>query len=130
MPNRYKDWLNQAEDDLEHARKSIVMKDFSWSCFASQQAAEKALKGLYLFLTGEGWGHAIGKLLEELPEDRINVTDDLLRKGRHLDKFYIPTRYPNGFDVGTSSEYYSEKEAKEAFEYAKDILSWVQGQIH
>lgn len=129
MPKRFSDWLAQAENDLEHAKKSLKMRDYNWSCFASQQSAEKAIKALYDFLGGEGWGHTIVKLLKELPADKVKVKKDLLRKAVYLDKLYILTRYPNGFEVGASKDYYTAKEAKEAIEYAKDILSFIKTQI-
>lgn len=129
MPKRYKDWISQAESDLEHARKSLKMQDYNWSCFASQQSAEKALRALYDFLGGEGWGHIIVKLLKELPPAKVSVKKELLEKAVYLDKLYIPTRYPNGFESGASCDYYTAKEAREAIEYAKAILSFVKTQI-
>jgi len=129
MPKRFKDWMIQAESDLEHARKSLDMQDYNLSCFASQQSAEKALKALYDFLGGEGWGHMIVKLVKELPDDKVPNKQELLEKAAHLDKLYIPTRYPNGFDSGAPVEYYTIKEAKEAIEYAGDILLFVRSQI-
>lgn len=130
MPKRFKDWIAQAENDLEHARKSLKMGDYSWSCFASQQSAEKALKALYDFLGGEGWGHVVVKLLKELPKDRVSVDVELLKKAVYLDKLYIPTRYPNGFESGAPSDYYTDKEAQEAIIHAEDILSFVKARIH
>lgn len=87
------------------------------------------MKALYDFLGGEGWGHVIVKLLKELPRERITAQEELLRKAVYLDKLYIPTRYPNGFDSGASSDYYTEKEAREAVGYAEDILSFVKANI-
>jgi len=130
MPKRFRDWLSQAENDLEHARKSLKMEDYSWSCFASQQAAEKAVKALYDFLGGDGWGHSIVKLLRELPPDKATVKKKLLEAAVHLDKLYIPTRYPNGFDAGAPQEYYTAKESEEAIKHARVILSFVKAQIH
>jgi HEPN domain-containing protein len=46
MGNRYLDWLRQADADLRHARHAAADVNFEWSCFAAQQAAEKALKAL------------------------------------------------------------------------------------
>jgi len=129
MPKRFKDWIAQAEDDLEHAKKSLKMQDYNWSCFASQQAAEKALKSLYDFLGGEGWGHTVVKLLKELPQDKVSVKKGLLEKAVYLDKLYILTRYPNGFDSGVPKDYFTQKEAKEAIGNAEDILSFVKTQI-
>ena len=130
MAKRFKDWIRQAESDLEHAGKSVKMRDFNWSCFASQQAAEKALKALYDYLGGEGWGHTIVKLLKDLPPEKVNVSEDLPGKAVYLDKLYILTRYPNGFDSGASVDFYTEREAEEAIKNAKDILSFVKAQIH
>lgn len=129
MPRRFKDWLMQAESDLKHARGSITIEDYNWACFAAQQASEKALKALYDFLGGEGWGHTITKLLKELPADKVKINQELLKKAVYLDKFYIPTRYPNGFESGASCDYYMDKEAEEAVKYAEDILSFVNAQI-
>ena len=47
MGNRYADWLRQAEADLRHARNSLEDGDYEWGCFASHQAAEKALKAVF-----------------------------------------------------------------------------------
>lgn len=129
MPKRFKDWLAQAEYDLEHARKSLTMQDYSWACFASQQSAEKAMKALYDFLGGDGWGHVIVKFLRELPPEKVAVDEALLKKAVYLDKLYIPTRYPNGFDSGVSADYYTAENAQEAIKYAGDILSFVKTQL-
>lgn len=130
MPMRFKDWLIQSESDLEHARKSLQMQDYNWSCFAAQQSAEKSVKALYDFLGGDGWGHSVVKLLKELPADKVIVETGLLEKAIYLDKLYIPTRYPNGFDSGAPMDYYTAKEAQEAIDYAKYILSFVKTNIY
>jgi HEPN domain-containing protein len=46
MANRSKDWIRQAQRDLTHARNALEDGDFEWSCFACQQAAEKAVKAV------------------------------------------------------------------------------------
>ena len=71
----------------------------------------------------------IVKLLKELPQDKVPVKEEFFEKAVHLDKLYILTRYPNGFDSGAPVEYYTAKEAKEAIEDAKDILSFVKTHI-
>jgi HEPN domain-containing protein len=45
MANRVNDRLSQAEGDLKHAANARKDGDYDWSCFAAQQAAEKALSG-------------------------------------------------------------------------------------
>jgi HEPN domain-containing protein len=126
MSKRTKDWLKQAGRDLRHARNSLKLKDYEWTCFAAQQSAEKAVKALYDFLGGEGWGHSVTKLLKELP---LKLNRELIKKGAYLDKMYIPARYPNGFVSGAPMDYFTDKEAKEAISYAKDILSFIKTKI-
>jgi len=65
---RTKDWMDQAEGDLEHIRSDLEQGFNEWVCFAAQQIAVKAVKALHLFWRQEAWGHVISKLLWELPK--------------------------------------------------------------
>ena len=123
MPNRSKDWLAQAERDLNHAISACDIQYFEWSCFSSQQAAEKAVKAVFLRLHGEGWGHSVLGLLKALGE-QTEIPPDLLDTAKALDKHYIPTRYPNGFDAGMPGDYYTKKDADEAIENARKIVEF------
>ncbi len=96
MPNRSKDWMRQAERDLEQARDSRSAGRHEWACFAAQQAAEKAVKSLHLFLGQEAWGHVVRKLLEELPK-AIVIPEILLDKARVIDAFYLWPQNSVGF---------------------------------
>ena len=93
MSDRSKDWLVQAERDLEQAKSSQAEGRHEWACFAAQQSAEKAVKALHLSLGQEAWGHVVAKLLKELP---IDFSENLVDKAKVLDNFYVPTRYANG----------------------------------
>jgi HEPN domain-containing protein len=64
MPERSQDWLRQAEADLRHARNSRDLHDYDWACFASHQAAEKAIKAVYQHLHMEAWGHVLTDLFK------------------------------------------------------------------
>ena len=123
MGNRAPDRLNQAEGDLRHAVNARKDGDYDWSCFAAQQAAEKAVKGLILSKGGEGWGHSVTRLLKDLAELE-EIPDALLKAAMRLDKHYIPTRYPNGFDVGAPREYYTDEDAQKAIEDAERIYGF------
>lgn len=35
MGKRFEDWLKQAGKDLLHAKKSLEMQDYEWSCFSA-----------------------------------------------------------------------------------------------
>jgi len=126
MPNRWRDWLAQAKRDLNHAVHACKDKDFEWSCFSAQQGAEKAVKAVFLYLHGESWGHSVFALLKALG-DKIEVTERLIEAGKTLDKHYIPTRYPNGFDSGMPGDYYTKKDAQEAIKNAREIIEFCEG---
>jgi len=126
MPERWRDWLAQAKRDLNHAANARKDKDFEWSCFSAQQAAEKAVKAVFLYLHGEGWGHSVYGLLKAL-SDKVKVPRKLLEAAKILDKHYIPTRYPNGFERGIPADYYTKAEAQEAIKNAREIIKFCQG---
>ncbi len=96
MPERSADWMKQAKRDLEAARRMAEEAFFEWSCFAAQRAAEKAVKAVFQKFGGLARGHLVFRLLWAL-KTKVNVDEELLDCGRTLDKFYIPARYPNGF---------------------------------
>jgi HEPN domain-containing protein len=120
MASRASDWWRQAQRDLAHARHALEDKDFEWSCFAAQQAAEKAIKAVFQQLHQEAWGHVVHQLLEVLP-DELGVSDGLVDRGRRLDRHYVPTRYPNGFAAGAPGDFYTAEDASLAIEDAEAI---------
>jgi HEPN domain-containing protein len=128
MANRSVDWLKQAFRDLEQAADSRDDGRHEWACFASHQAAEKAVKALHLHLGQEAWGHVVAKLLQELPET-VSIAEGLIEKGRVLDNFYIPTRYPNGHPEGSPFEHYGPLQSEEAIRYASEITEFVRSQM-
>ena len=125
MPSRAEDWLKQSERDLEAARTTFEAGQFDWACFAAQQSAEKALKALYQKHHAEGWGHVLRKLVEELADDEPQLTTHL-ESAKILDKYYIPTRYPNGLDAGAPADAYTRTEAEQAITYAEEIQRFCQ----
>jgi HEPN domain-containing protein len=123
MPERSKDWMKQAQRDLESARAQLKDNFFEWACFIAQQAAEKAVKSVIQKAGGEAWGHSVTDLLQAVGE-RAVVPDDLLEMAKQLDKFYIPARYPNGWVSGTPGEYITEKDAQDAVGHSEKILQF------
>ncbi|MDH7599874.1 MAG: HEPN domain-containing protein [Sedimentisphaerales bacterium] len=128
MANRADDWLRQARRDLEQAKDCQAAGRHEWACFAAQQAAEKAVRALHLHLGQEAWGHMVARLLRELPE-QVPVPVDLVEKGRVLDNFYIPARYPNGHPIGPPYEHYGPIQSQQAIEYAGQIIEFVCTQM-
>lgn len=126
MANRADEGLRQARADLKHAGDAIVTGSFEWSCFAAQQAAEKAAKAAFLHLGMEAWGHTVLGLMQELAS-HLEVSEDLIHAAKLLDKHYIPTRYPNGFDSGAPIDYYTREEAEAALRHAQRIIEFCSG---
>jgi len=129
MPERSKDWLNQAVKDLKAADEMMKDEFFEWSCFIAQQAAEKAIKAVFQKLNAAAWGHSIFDLMRILSK-KVDVNDELLNSARSLDKYYVPTRYPNSFESGSPYEYFTREDAENAIvcgrriiEFCKDILA-------
>jgi HEPN domain-containing protein len=126
--NRSKDWLSQSERDLKEAEWNLKGEFYEWSCFCAQQAAEKAVKALCEELGIERWGHAISRMLERI-EDVATVPSHIMEKAKQLDRFYIPTRYPNGFESGAPMDYYLKKDAEESLGYAQEIIDFCKKKI-
>lgn len=128
MPERSKDWLRQAESDLRHARNAREDGDFDWAAFACHQAAEKAIKAVFQKLHLDAWGHTLSLLLTNLPAD-ARAAPELVDRAKALDKHYIPTRYPNGFERGAPVDFYTRKDADESIAAAEVILEFCRRQV-
>ncbi|MCD6231392.1 HEPN domain-containing protein [Candidatus Aerophobetes bacterium] len=118
---RSKDWINEAEGDLEHAISDLRQRFYNWACFSAQQSAEKAIKAVFQKMHMEAWGHSIADLLEELSK-KHKVPEELIDKALELDKAYIPTRYPNAHPSGSPRTRYIKKEAERLINYAGEIF--------
>ena len=128
MAERSRDWLRQAEADLRHARNSRDDEDFNWSAFAAHQAAEKAIKAVFQKQHLDAWGHTLSVLLENLPVAG-RPSADLIDAAKELDKHYIPTRYPIGFERGAPVDFYTRREAEQAIANAEMLLAWCRRQV-
>jgi HEPN domain-containing protein len=119
-------WFRQASDDLDAAAALLAAQKYAQSCFYAQQAAEKALKAIWLRLDLDPWGHSAARLIRELPDPVQSDFRPLLELALSLDKLYIPTRYPDALPGLTPSEAYTQKEAETAIQSAQTILDAVQ----
>ena len=120
---RSKDWMDEAQGDLEHARSDVAGGYYNWACFSSQQAAEKAVKAVFQKLNAEAWGHSVADLMGELSQ-RYEVSEELMNGALELDKAYIPTRYPNAHPSGSARGRYTRKEAGRLITYAEEIVEF------
>lgn len=126
MGNRSSDWMAQAKRDLEHASKDVEDGYYEHACFEAQQAAEKAVKAVYLRRHEEAWGHRVAKLLEGLPIE-MRPGEVLIDDAKILDQLYVPTRYPNGFESGAPMDFFTKGQAEDAVRRADGIIRWCDG---
>jgi HEPN domain-containing protein len=101
---------------------------FEWAAFAAHQSAEKAIKAVFQRLHLEAWGHALGALLESLPAE-ARPDPGLIDRAKNLDLHYIPTRYPNGFERGAPTDYYTRSQAERAIADAQAIVEFCRRQV-
>lgn len=118
-------WLRQAQHQHQAAQWSAQGKFWDNGCFQCQQAAEIALKAL-LIRQGErvrihGVLSLVGRVKEYYPE-----LERLLAGARRLDRFYIPTRYPDALVSGTSAENFDQQDFQMAEAAASEILQAVR----
>lgn len=123
---RSKDWIDQAEGDLEHAKSDTERGFYNWACFSSQQAAKKAVKAVFQKLGAEAWGHSVADLLTELAK-KHEITEELISAGLELDKAYIPARYPNAHPSGSPRRKYTKEEANRLVGHTDKIVRFCSG---
>ena len=122
-------WLAQAERDLDDARFALSGQRFNLACFLCQQSAEKALKG-YLFIKGaeEVWGHSVAELSDDAKYFDKGFAQ-LKPRVALLDKYYIPTRYPNALPGGIPADAFDEEDARRAISLAEETLRFIKDKI-
>jgi HEPN domain-containing protein len=110
---------------LQTAELLFANGRYAHCCFHAQQAGEKALKALWYAYDGDPWGHSIKKLIEEFAELDSQVYKEikgLARAGIILDRYYIPTRYPNGLPDVTPDMAFFEEDGQTALDLSRSIL--------
>ena len=126
-------WLRTADDDLDSAIILKKNKKFAHSCFHAQQAAEKALKAVWYHSDADPWGHSVKRLidgLESVDLGHFKILKNLSRQGTVLDRFYIPTRYPNGLPDITPDVAFNEEDADVCIAHSRTIIEAVHNLLH
>ncbi len=115
-------WLTQASIDLEDAEYLAKGKRHSLACFAAQQAGEKAVKAFLYSMGAEAvFGHSVADLCQRAerldPRFAASALD-----AAFLDRFYVPTRYPNGLPGGIPGRAFRAKDSRESIQAARRVL--------
>lgn len=117
-------WLAFANEDLRMAELAMADKLYNQVCFHSQQCVEKAVKAL---LVHQGKipprTHSLIDLLRLLdPNPLAAIALEL----QLLDRFYIPTRYPDALPGSLPEGLPDERDADHALVIARQALQRVQ----
>lgn len=121
-------WLKQAQEHYVSADWATQGRQWPNACFLYQQAGELALKALLIRSGQRVRIHGLLHLVELLRPNCADI-DQLADLARSLDRFYIPTRYPDALPTGTSGEYFKEHQAQEARAAAHDVLAFVRTKL-
>jgi len=122
-PNDPREWLNRARSSLARAKALVAdayLEDF---CFDAQQAAEKAIKAVFIRLGVKfPYTHDLGRLLAVLAAAGQRVPKYVLQADV-LTRFAVASRYP-----GLSSPV-TAKEHRRAVRIAEKVLDWAARNI-
>jgi HEPN domain-containing protein len=124
-------WLTQAKDEFQDADDLRKRGRFYLALFHFQQAAEKALKA-YLYLKVKSIEVFYTHSIDDLLEMTLDISPDFkaVSRAKKLDRYYIPTRYPNGLPGGVPSRYFDDpNEAEEAMELARSVIELAEKKI-
>ena len=70
------------------------------------------------------------KLIQDFPDKTMTMSlQGFVDHARHLDKLYIPTRYPNGLPDLTPFEVYTEEDARKAIGTARELIEQIASTI-
>jgi HEPN domain-containing protein len=117
-------WRTEADSAARGARVQADAGLHNWACFAAEQAAQLAVKGLLHGLGLGPWGHDLvrsGEQVAGVAEVPGPVSDALRRLSRH----YIPARYPDAHPSGPAGMHYAASDSTEALADADRVLSYV-----
>ena len=124
MSETAKHWLVFAQQDLRMAELALSEGIYNQTCFHAQQCAEKAIKGCLEQLgIAPPRSHLMADLLSRLPIDLLNALENALLA---LDRFYIPTRYPDALPGTLADGLPGVRDAQEAISTARQALDRVE----
>lgn len=124
-------WFIQAKDEFLDADELRKRGRFYLALFHFQQAAEKAFKA-FLYIKVKSIEVFYTHSIDDLAEMALETDPDFkeVMQAKKLDKYYIPTRYPNGLPGGVPSRFFDDpKEAEEAMLLARKVIELVERKI-
>jgi HEPN domain-containing protein len=122
-PDNPEEWLTRARSSLALAATKTPAVLYEDLCFQAQQAAEKALKAVFVSRKiPYPYTHDINALLSGLGQHNLAIPEPLWC-AVSLTSYASDTRYPGTSTPVTKEEY------TEAIRFAQEILLWAEGQV-
>ena len=129
MPERFppedpQEWLNRAHSNLAIARSctdtSVYLEDL---CFNAQQAAEKAIKAVWiLHHIAYPYVDDLAALVTIIMKNGVRVPDHV-KEAAKLTRFAITTRYPHFLSPVKEEEYLR------AVAIAEGVVTWCESEM-
>ena len=122
-------WLDFAREDLILAEAALERAIDNQACFHAQQGVEKALKG---FLRSRQRSVPKTHMLRELlaacqrRDKRFVALKEVCLR---LDRYYIPTRYPDALPGMAPEGLPTHRDAQEALDLLREALKWVEARL-
>ena len=122
-PTDAREWLNRARSNLALATSETVGALPEDLCFEAQQAAEKAVKAVFVHHgVTFPYIHDLEKLLDRLEKNGVKIPK-YVRQSHKLSPSAVVTRYPGLVRPVTKREY------RRAVRIAEAVLRWAERQI-
>jgi HEPN domain-containing protein len=118
-------WWTLAGDDLTAARHAAAAGDHYVAAFYSEQAAEKALRALWITRRRQ-----LAPRTHDLTElaSGVDVPADFETRLLLLNPAYVNTRYPDAAN-GVPSRIYNDEIAGNLMRYAEEIMDWCRSEL-
>ena len=122
-------WLEFAREDSRMAELAFEDGIYNQACFHAQQGVEKALKA---FLRSHQRSvpqvHSLRELLAIC--QRLDADARFLKDAcKTLDRYYIPTRYPDALPGMAPEGLPTRQDAEEAVDLLRTSLAWIEAKL-
>lgn len=122
----YKEWMEQALEDLDTARVLLINGKYYASPFYSQQAVERSLKSIIIYLGKDpGKTHSLIELIEMIEKEGVTVPTNIKENLMILSPHFIISRYPDAAN-GVPFKQYSKSISEDLYNRAKEVVEWVK----
>ena len=118
-------WFQHADSDLELARSNDGKVLLGHRCFHAQQAAEKALKAVFVARGVDfPFIHDIDELIDTLRDGGVDVPVSL-EAADALSNYAVDSRYP-----GIPPPKISENDRQQAIALAQSVVDWAKEEVN